>query len=192
MEDELEMNQLIDKILSGNKEMFGELYEKTIKDVYKTIHFLLEEKTNVDDVVQETYLQVYKYLSKFDRNRTFKPWITGIAIKQIHTYRRKRWMLLRIIKKARVNVQVPVMDTTNKIIDKISNDKLVDLVNQLPYKLKVVVILHYLNEHSQEDVAKILDIPLGTVKSRINASLKKLRQKGNDHNIFFGEVRNVQ
>lgn len=46
MEDELEMNQLIDKILSGNKEMFGELYEKTIKDVYKTIHFLLEEKTN--------------------------------------------------------------------------------------------------------------------------------------------------
>lgn len=187
MEDELEMNQLIDKILSGNKEMFGELYEKTIKDVYKTIHFLLEEKTNVDDVVQETYLQVYKYLSKFDRNRTFKPWITGIAIKQIHTYRRKRWMLLRIIKKARVNVQVPVMDTTNEIIDKISNDKLVDLVNQLPYKLKVVVILHYLNEHSQEDVAKILDIPLGTVKSRINASLKKLRQKGNDHNIFLGK-----
>jgi RNA polymerase sigma-70 factor (ECF subfamily) len=67
----------------------------------KTIHFLLDEKTNVDDVVQETYLQVFNNLSKFDRNRTFKPWITGIAIKQVHAYRRKKWMILIIVNKSK-------------------------------------------------------------------------------------------
>ncbi|MNI95983.1 ECF RNA polymerase sigma factor SigW [compost metagenome] len=50
-------------------------------------------------------------------------------------------------------------------------------MNRLPFKLKQVIILHYLQEYSQEEIAAILEIPLGTVKSRIHAALQKLRQK---------------
>lgn len=55
-----------------------------------------------------------------------------------------------------------------------------------------MIILHYLNEYSQEEVAEILNIPIGTVKSRISAALKKLRQKGLGGKYFFEEARNVQ
>jgi RNA polymerase sigma-70 factor, ECF subfamily len=191
MEDENDIDYLIGLVLSGNKQAFGELYDRTIQEVYKTIHFLLDEKADVDDVVQETYIQVFKNLSKFDRKRNFKPWITGIAIKQIHAYRRKRWMLLRVINKVGLYEKSEVIDITNEMIEKIANEKIAELVNHLPFKLKQVVILHYLNEHSQEDVAAILNIPIGTVKSRIHASLKKLRQVGTDQHIFFKGVKNA-
>ncbi len=61
----------------------------------------------------------------------------------------------------------------------------------LPYKLKQVIILRYLHDYSQEEVANILDIPVGTVKSRIYAALKKLRQKEHGGNIILKEVGDV-
>ncbi len=101
-------------------------------------------------------------------------------------------MGLRILKKVERIEAINVIDETDELIDKLSNKKIAELVNLLPYKLKQVIILRYLNEYSQEEVAKILNIPLGTVKSRINAALTKLRQKGHSDQYFFEEVRNVQ
>ncbi|QOY38144.1 sigma-70 family RNA polymerase sigma factor [Anaerobacillus isosaccharinicus] len=186
-----EINQMIDHILSGNKKTFGDLYEKTIQDVYTTIHFLLEDKTEVDDIVQETYIQVYKNLSKFDKTRAFKPWIIGIAIKQMYSTRRKIWKRLMLLKKVERTEILTTYDKTDELINKYSNKKIDELVNFLPYKLKQVIILQYVNEHSQEEIAKILNIPLGTVKSRISSALRKLRQKGYEDNYFFEKVRKV-
>ncbi|WP_078552857.1 sigma-70 family RNA polymerase sigma factor [Bacillus alkalicellulosilyticus] len=189
MEESQHLNHLITQTLSRNKQAFGELYERTIQDVYTTIHFLVDEKADVDDIVQETYMQVYKNLAKFDQTRAFKPWITGIAIKQIHSYRRKKWLRLRVIKK--VEVSNCVMQKTDSISEHISNKEIAEDVNHLPYKLKQVIILHYLNDLSQEEVAKVLNIPVGTVKSRIHGGLVKLRQKSQRDNNQLKEVRTL-
>lgn len=181
---ENEYDQIIRMILEGDKQAYGELYEKTIQNVFKTVHFLIEEKGDVDDLVQDIYIQVYKSLKKYDRTKPFQPWLIGIAMKQIHAYRRKRWMGLRILKKAEKHEQAEAVDFSDSIVNKITNEQLVALVNELPYKLKQVIILRYLNDYSQEEVAKILEIPVGTVKSRINSALTKLRIKGKNKQIF--------
>lgn len=178
-------NNTIELILSGNKQAYSDLYEKTINYVYKNVHFLLDETSDVDDLVQDIYIQVFKSLKKYDRERQFKPWLMGIVIKQIKGHRRRRWMSLRITKKAEEFHNTTELDFTGEIIEKIANQQLISLVNELPYKHKQVIILRYLNDYSQEEVAKILEVPLGTVKSRINAALKKLREK--DRNIKFSE-----
>lgn len=185
MEYNIDYNKIIELILSGNNQAFSELYDKTIHYVYKNVHFLIDEKADVDDLVQDIYIQVFKSLKNYDFERQFKPWLMGIVIKHIKGYRRKRWMRIRITKKVEEYEKVADLDFSSEIIDKITNQQLVNLVNELPYKLKQVIILRYLNEHSQEEVAKILEIPLGTVKSRINAALNKLREK--DKNIRFTE-----
>ncbi|PFZ20171.1 sigma-70 family RNA polymerase sigma factor [Bacillus wiedmannii] len=192
MKDETLYTNLIQLTLSGNKEAYGELYDKTIQEVYKTAHFLIGDKTDVDDVVQEIYIQLYESLRKYDSEKPFRPWLIGLAIKQIHSYRRKRWMRLRIIKKAEEQRKPVQIDFSNDIISKISNKKLIELIHKLPYKLKQVIILRYLHDYSQEEVAHILHIPIGTVKSRIHAALKKLRQKEQVEEIFLGEVGNVK
>lgn len=99
MKSEIDYVHLIQLILSGNKEAYSELYDMTIQEVYKTAHFLIDDKADVDDVVQEIYIQLYESLRKYDSKKPFRPWLIGLAIKQIHSYRRKRWMRLRIIKK---------------------------------------------------------------------------------------------
>ncbi|PEP27976.1 sigma-70 family RNA polymerase sigma factor [Bacillus wiedmannii] len=192
MKDETEYIDLIQLTLSGNKEAYSELYDKTIQEVYKTAHFLIEDKTDVDDVVQEIYIQLYESLRKYDSEKPFRPWLIGLGIKQIHYYRRKRWMRLRIIKKAEEQRKPVQIDFSNDIVSKISNKKLIELIHKLPYKLKQVIILRYLHDYSQEEVAHILHIPIGTVKSRIHAALKKLRQKEQVEEIFLGEVGNVK
>ncbi|MBS9803770.1 sigma-70 family RNA polymerase sigma factor [Bacillus toyonensis] len=192
MKNETVYTNLIQLTLSGNKEAYSELYDKTIQEVYKTAHFLIEDKTDVDDVVQEIYIQLYESLRKYDSEKPFRPWLIGLAIKQIHSYRRKRWMRLRIIKKAEEQRKPVQIDFSNDVVSKISNKKLIELIHKLPYKLKQVIILRYLHDYSQEEVAQILYIPIGTVKSRIHAALKKLRQKEQVEEIFLGEVGNVK
>ncbi|MCU5501669.1 sigma-70 family RNA polymerase sigma factor [Bacillus wiedmannii] len=192
MKGETVYTDLIRLTLSGNKEAYSKLYDKTIQEVYKTAHFLIEDKMDVDDVVQEIYIQLYESLRKYDSEKPFRPWLIGLAIKQIHSYRRKRWMRLRIIKKAEEQRKPEQIDFSNDVVSKISNKKLIELIHKLPYKLKQVIILRYLHDYSQEEVAQILHIPIGTVKSRIHAALKKLRQKEQVEEIFLGEVGNVK
>ncbi|PEK07082.1 RNA polymerase subunit sigma [Bacillus toyonensis] len=192
MKGETVCTDLIQLTLSGNKEAYSELHDVTIQEVYKTAHFLLDDKTDVDDVVQEIYIQLYESLRKYDSKKPFRPWLIGLAIKQIHSYRRKRWMRLRIVKKAEEQRKPVQIDFSNDVVSKISNQKLIELIHKLPYKLKQVIILRHLHDYSQEEVAQILHIPIGTVKSRIHAALKKLRQKEQVEEIFLGEVGNVK
>ncbi len=178
-------------MLSGNKQAYGDLYELTIQDVYRTVHFLIEDKSDADDLVQDIYIQVWKSIGKYKSDRQFKPWLMGIVMKQVKAYRRKRWMSYRVVKKVQELEQVTVLDFSNEIVNKITNQQLVHLVNELPYKLKQVIILRYLNGYSQEEVATILEIPLGTVKSRINSALKKLRAKGSNKKFSFRESEEI-
>jgi RNA polymerase sigma-70 factor (ECF subfamily) len=190
-DNQKDFTQLIKHILSGSQQSYSELYEKTIHYVYKNVYFLIDDKNEIDDLIQDIYIQVYKYLSKYDRERQFKPWLMGIAIKQIQSYRRKRWMRLRIVKKAEQYEQTTEVDFSGDIVNKLSNQHLVNLVNELPYKLKQVIILRYLNGHSQEEVATILNIPIGTVKSRIHSALKKLRSNEQGKKLFLEKAGNV-
>ncbi|WP_341346302.1 sigma-70 family RNA polymerase sigma factor [Paenibacillus sp. FSL H3-0469] len=191
MEHPDEYSRLISLTLAGSREAFSELYEATIRDVYQTVHFLVRDASEVDDIVQEIYIQMRRSLERFDISRPFRPWLMGIVMRQIHAYRRKRWTHLRILKKAEQANLVMEPEFTSSVVDKISNHSLLTSVESLPYKLKQVIILHYLNELSQEESAAVLGIPLGTVKSRIHAALNKLRQKPENQTLFKGKVEDL-
>lgn len=191
MKHPIEYSQLIALTLAGSREAFSEIYETTIRDVYQTVHFLVQDSSDVDDIVQEIYIQVHRSLEQFDTNRPFRPWLMGVAMRQIHAYRRKRWTHLRMLKKAEQVNEVMESDFTSEVVDRLSNRRLLASVDRLPFKLKQVIILHYLNEYSQEESAAILGIPLGTVKSRIHAALHKLRQKPENHTLFKGKVEDL-
>lgn len=191
MNNPQQFTTLIALTLAGSREAYSELYEITVQDVYKTVHFLVGEPFDVDDVVQEIYIQVYRSLGQFDVSRPFRPWLMGLVMRQIHAYRRKRWTHLRITKRAEGYEPSMDHDFSHDVVDKLSNCSLLASVEHLPYKLKQVVILHYFNEYSQEEVANILSIPLGTVKSRIHAALQKLRRKQRSNILIQGEVEHT-
>lgn len=191
MKHRAEVSQLIGRTLAGSRDAYGEIYEATVRDVYRAVRFLVSERADADDVVQEIYMEVHRSLGQYDLSRPFHPWLMGVAMRQIHAYRRKSWRQLRILKQVERTGQSMEYDFAGDVVDRLTNRRLLDAVNHLPFKLKQVIILHYLNEYSQEEISAILDIPLGTVKSRIHAALQKLRRNRQADTIRIGKVEDL-
>ncbi|MGO4533118.1 sigma-70 family RNA polymerase sigma factor [Paenibacillus sp. 2TAF8] len=193
MSEENEYITLVRLTLAGEHEAYGELYEKTVTDVYRTVRFLVHDAADAEDLVQEIYIQAYRSLERYDLERTFKPWLMGVSMRQIKSYRRRKMMQLQFSQRMeQMNTQTGLeADFSSHLIHRLANRHLLEQVHRLPYKLQQVVTLHYLNEYTQEEVADILDIPLGTVKSRIHAALTKLRQKQELHSELARKVDNA-
>ncbi|WP_342552741.1 sigma-70 family RNA polymerase sigma factor [Paenibacillus sp. FSL R7-0652] len=190
MSEENEYITLVRQTLAGDHEAYGELYEKTVTDVYRAVRFLVRDVADADDLVQEIYIQAYGSLARYDTGRSFRSWLMGVSMRQVKNYRRRKMMQFRF--KQRIE-QLDKdtgreVDFSSQLVRRLSNQSLLEHVQRLPYKLQQVVTLHYLNEYTQEEVADILNIPLGTVKSRIHAALTKLRQKHQLHSELARKV----
>lgn len=93
------------------------------------------------------------------------------------------------LNKTAVYEREPVaLDFSEKVTNDLSHEELIKAIRDLPFKLKQIIILHYFNEYKQEEIATILDIPVGTVKSRIHSALKKLRQKNMENQFTIRKV----
>jgi len=170
---------LIERILAGSSAAYAELYEQTAGDLYKLIRLLVGNTEDAQDVMQETYLQAHRNLHRFDRDRAFRPWVTGIALRQVKACRRKRWLQARRIgRAAQYNRRTEEADFANESAERLDRGEWIERIERLPYKLRQIVILKYLNDYAQEEIAEILGIPLGTVKSRVHAALERLRKSG--------------
>ncbi|WP_150265555.1 sigma-70 family RNA polymerase sigma factor [Paenibacillus tepidiphilus] len=192
MKHPVEYTRLIERTLAGSREAFAELYEATVHDVYQTVRFFVSVPSDAEDVVQEIYLEVHRSLGRFDLGRPFRPWLMGVAMRQIKAHRRKGWRQFRILEKAGAGSRlVEEEDIARKVVERLSNRPLLDSVHALSFKLQQVVILHYGQECSQEEIAAILGIPPGTVKSRIHAALQKLRRKHRADTIAIGKVEDL-
>lgn len=177
MDDNEQFITLVKLSRAGDHEAYGEIYEKTVQDVYRTVRFLVRHASDAEDLVQEVYIQAYRSLEKFDVQRPFRPWLMGIAMRIVQNDRRKKLLRLRFNERVNKTDTAMEQDFTGELVSKLAHRPLLEQVQRLPYKQRQVITLHYLSEYTQEEIATILDIPLGTVKSRIHAGLGKLRQK---------------
>lgn len=193
MSEENEYNTLVKLTLAGDHEAYGVLYEKTVTDVYRTVRFLVRDAADAEDLVQEIYIQAYRSLARYDDRCAFRPWLMGVSMRQVKSYRRRKLMQFRFKQRIeQMNTDKGMeYDFSSHLIHRLANRPLLEQVQRLPYKLQQVVTLHYLNEYTQEEVADILEIPLGTVKSRIHAALTKLRQKQQLHSELARKVDNA-
>lgn len=146
---------------------------------------LCQNTADADDLYQETWLKVLKNISKFDDTKEFEPWLTKICV-NIH-----RNMLRR-------SAVSPVYNgfSTTQEKDRIIDSKaaaqqedysdLHDAINSLPEKLITTIILFYFRDMDINSTAEVLQIPSGTVKSRLNKARKLLKEAlGNEADIPF-------
>lgn len=173
MED-VELHALLKRMISGDQIAFESIYEQTHNVVYRTIAMLVYNKHDVEDIMNEVYMQMWKSLDNYDLNRSFYSWLHGITIRQIQTFKRKNWRIFRIFEKECSTRSDSFED--NSVFQIESDDELFSNVKMLSDKLRIVVILRYYNDYSLEEISQILEIPLGTVKSRLNSAMKSLRK----------------
>ncbi len=175
--DNEQLNVWLDRLIDGDPDAFEVIYGMTKNKVYATVAALVPHPADVNDIVSEIYYQLWRALPGYDRTRPFLFWLNGIVIRQIRSWRRQLWRRFRLLeKKNRLSVEPHVERPEEPLLENESQKEMQRLINQLPFKLRIVIIYRFYYDFSHEQVAELLQIPLGTVKSRNHLALKQLRQ----------------
>ncbi|MGE7852078.1 sigma-70 family RNA polymerase sigma factor [Bacillus paramycoides] len=174
--EEVELKEWLYKMESGDKEAFQVIYKYTSKDIYRTVVFLVgSQNQDVDDIVNEVYIKMWRSMTNYDMNRSFRFWLHGIIVNQVQDWRRKSWRRFRIFEKKKMYEQDRSYIMDEGILHKETRNELVEVVQKLSYKHREVVIMRYFHEYSLDEIAVLLQTPVGTVKSRLHTALKRLR-----------------
>jgi RNA polymerase sigma factor (sigma-70 family) len=163
------------------------MFEEHSSFVFCTAYFLTRSKTLADDITQETFIKIIKNMSKYDVNKPLKPWIYKITINTTRNMLRKnKWLNF-----VGITPDTEDKETIEQVVLQTEKEKeLIQEIDQLSQKLKEVIVLHFYSELKLKEVAEVLDIPIGTCKSRLNAALNKLRKQipNDNKNIIEGGI----
>lgn len=136
---------------------------------------MMDDPAEADDVLQEVFILVYKSLSTYDPEKgAFTTWLHRITVNCCLMQRRKRRFLVLPLDNLRHSASGKSLETTWAELDE--KEGVMQAIRRLSDKQRAVVILRYFWNLPYDEIARILDIPLGTVKSRLDGSLRRLRQ----------------
>lgn len=153
--------------------MIDQYIQQYGRRLYGLCRSLCPNPFDADDLYQETWLRVVKYIDRFDPGREFGPWLTKICV---NTYR----SALRRLSRS------PVLDFGSEEKERLLQSlpapegkdyaPLYEAVGRLPDKLRLTVVLFYFEGMDLASAAEALSIPVGTVKSRLNKARKLLKE----------------
>ena len=159
----------IKQAMKGDKQAFVKVIEEHKLALYKVMKAILQNEDDVCDAMQETLINIYKNISKLQSERYFKTWATRIAINECY----------HIIRKQKINQdKIVKMQRESSAQEKESlNIEKTDIeiaISKLDKDLRLVVVMYYYNNLKVSDIAKTLEIPAGTVKSRLSRARESL------------------
>lgn len=168
---------LLKASLSGDKEAFGEIVSRYRKMVSRTVKGMLGDSTFAEDIGQEVFIKLYHSLSEFRGEAKLSTYIQKIAVNLTlnEIKRRKRFFSMFQQKGNDELHECDIADETNE--EKNDAKELVSkALKALEPKFRMVVTMIMLHGYSTKETAEILELPLGTVLSRLSRAQDQLRE----------------
>ena len=173
--------RLIQRLQIGDLEALGQLYDRHRLPVFRTALAITHDQDAAEDILQEVFLRLHTYVHRVDTSLPLSPWLYRITVNLSYTYvtRRNKW-------------RVPLEDFVDQLIGpaKYSHEPVIErhddirvmqkAIDTLPFSQRVVIVLYYLNDLSLQEIAEILGVPVGTVKSRLHYGRENLRKQLED------------
>ncbi len=150
---------------------FEEMLSECIKPLERFVNFKIGSRQDAKDIIQETCLTAYLKFPSLQNKDSFKPWLISIARNKCNDYYRQKAKAL----------EIPLEEVKEKAFTKgicgiTERTAVRETVGRLSDREKQIIYLYYYKELSQEEIAKQLSIPLGTVKSRLYYAKRSFRQ----------------
>jgi len=177
----------------GDKLAFSKLVRKYQNFLFNLLYRLLPDEFDVNDIAQDVWIKVYQSISSFKGNSSFKTWLNKIAINTYYDKLRKKGY----VKEVSIDEED---EEGNKLFD-IADSRLIpediildsewqaffeSKIKSLPEKYKVVIVMREVQNLSYEEIASIMNIPVGTVRSRIARARERLIVELSD---YFKELK---
>jgi RNA polymerase sigma factor (sigma-70 family) len=176
--------EIVRSCLAGSEAAYRQLMARYQRPVYSLAMRVLRQSEDAEDVVQETFVRVFKALERYDQARPFSTWLFTIAARLcIDQLRRRKMKTFSLSGKDSESDEDRVIDLEDpgpkpdEVVAGWEDETRVQaLVDLLPPHYRIVVALRHQQDLSYEEIAEALKLPLGTVKARIHrarAILKK-------------------
>ena len=169
--------ELAQKSAAGDTSAFEELYRRHFRRVYALCMRMMGNPVEAEDMTQEVFLQLFNKIGMFRGESAFTTWLHRLTVNQVLMHFRRRGIKLeQTADDGDAPVQI-VAGTENPnhmpVVDRIALDKAVD---QLPPGYRSVFVLHDVEGHEHEEIARMLGCSVGTSKSQLHKARMKLRQ----------------
>jgi RNA polymerase sigma-70 factor (ECF subfamily) len=165
--------ELIQRGQAGDSEAFAALFHKHKNLVYKTAFLMLGNAAEAEDLLQEVFLEVYRSLRSYQPSRgAFTTWLYRITVNDCLNHKRtRRWTSVPLDDVVAVPQAHGLHDERLEMSDEVWK-----AISRLTPKLRIVVILRYYWDLSYAELTQVLNVPLGTVKSRLNQALQIVKR----------------
>ncbi|MGA1582087.1 MAG: sigma-70 family RNA polymerase sigma factor [Saprospiraceae bacterium] len=173
-----------------DKAYYDEVFERELlphADALSTFAYhLTYNEEDANDLVQETYLKAYRFIDKYDEGTNAKAWLFKIMKNAfINQYRKKSKRPTQVDYEEVVGFHEEEEDTSfssyldlrQEIYQDMMGDEITTAINALPVDFRTVILLCDIEGFKYEEIAKIVDIPIGTVRSRLHRARQMLKEK---------------
>jgi RNA polymerase sigma-70 factor (ECF subfamily) len=143
-------------------------------DIYRTALRVLGEKGRAEDVMQEVYLQAWKSFHRFEAGTNCRAWLYKILFHCVNHHRRK-WFRFPLLKETEEFLEANLI-APEPIPDNLSDAEILGALDAVPSDFRSVVLLVDVEEFAYKEAAEILNIPIGTVMSRLSRGRKLLKE----------------
>lgn len=171
-------SELILKLQDGSLEALGELYDLHQRMVYRTALVITGDTEAADDLLQDVFLRLFRFAGNIDPTRPIEPWLYRMTANLSYDWvkRRNRWP--RPLEDLIDWLATPGKNQPDDAVEKNDEwEQVQQAVSSLPLPQRVVIVMYYLNDLSLQEIAEILEVPVGTVKSRLYYGRLALKRK---------------
>jgi RNA polymerase sigma-70 factor (ECF subfamily) len=161
-------------LIKTNEAQFEELLQGYLKKVLRLVYLIVKDRNLAEDITQEVFLKAYKNMASFRGESSLQTWIYRIAVNEAKKQARS-WSFRHLFFRAEVDMGV-VEGTESTILQNDLRVRFAGLVMSLPARYRQVIILHYYEDLSVEEMAEVLGTSTGAVHTKLHRARKKLKE----------------
>lgn len=174
--------RLIAECLQGNTEAFGELVRRYQERLYHSVYRLIENAEDAQDVVQEAFLNAYQSLEGFKGHSRFFTWLYRIAVNTAISHKRKHRSMARMETQKNGEHTLDPLDPSEAsrpehALEQVEQQRRVrQALARLSPEHRTVLVMKEIEGQKYEEMAEILHVPIGTIRSRLHRARLELRE----------------
>jgi RNA polymerase sigma-70 factor (ECF subfamily) len=165
--------QLLARVSSGDEDGLRELYHRHSAAMLRLLRRLTSDPGTAEEILQESWLAVWRSAESFRAAASVRAWLLGVARRQAHN-RLRRAAAPTVEIDTAPEPQDRTADVEGQALASVGHDAIITAMGRLPRTHRDVVVLALVEELPYADIAEVLDIPVGTVKSRMSKARRML------------------
>ena len=154
----------------GSKEAFGALFSMHWPRVHRASYLIVRDSAAAEDIAQEAFMAALRHLERFDARRPLGPWLNRIVINRSIDWTRTSRIRSEVHADPWLEEAVPGPESVGAAV----SDEMMSALGRLSVERRAVVVMRFLLDYTPSEIAAALELPTGTVNSRLRRALDQL------------------